>query len=132
VCNNVTVSLCVCCWCVICLVNKTKFITTTLSYNRMFCFSEVHSVMIYGIIFWGNSPHSVNVFKIQKHIIRITSDSCRELFRDLKILSLYSQYIFSLSLFVVENKDQYKSKNSQYKYKIYSMNLHLPTSGLAV
>jgi hypothetical protein len=34
VCNNVTVSVCVCFGDVICLVNKTKFITTTLSYNN--------------------------------------------------------------------------------------------------
>jgi hypothetical protein len=36
-------------------------------------------------------------------------ESCKELFKDLKILPLLSQHIFSLSLFVVKNKDQYKS-----------------------
>jgi hypothetical protein len=28
-------------------------------------------VMIYGIIFWGNSTHSLKIFKIQKRAIRI-------------------------------------------------------------
>jgi len=34
------------------------------------------------------------------------TDSCRPLFRKLNILPIYSQYIFSLSAFVVKNTDQ--------------------------
>jgi hypothetical protein len=57
-----------------------------------------HSVYPYGIIFWGNSPNIINVFRIQKRIIRVimnvkTRDSCRDLFKNLKILPMYSQYI---------------------------------------
>ena len=49
---------------------------------RMICYSYVHSIITYGIIFWGNSPHSAHIFKIQKRIIRIMTksrgrDSCR-------------------------------------------------------
>jgi hypothetical protein len=35
-------------------------------------------------------------------------DSCRQLFKNLKILPLQSQYIFSLLLFVAKNKDLYE------------------------
>jgi len=35
--------------------------------------------------------------------------SCREKLRELKILPLHSQYIFSLLLFVVKNKVLFKS-----------------------
>jgi hypothetical protein len=31
---------------------------------RMIYFSYVHSVITYDIIFWGNSPYSINIFKI--------------------------------------------------------------------
>jgi len=31
-------------------------------------------------------------------------DSCRELLKTMEILPLYSQYIFSLSMYVVKNK----------------------------
>jgi len=31
-------------------------------------------------------------------------DSCRELFKKLEILLLYSQYIFSISIFVIKSK----------------------------
>ena len=62
---------------------------------RMIYFSYVHSVISYGIIFWGNSHHSNSIFKIQKRIIRIITntgsrDSCHQLFKQLQILSLPS------------------------------------------
>ena len=61
-------------------------------------YSYFHSVMTYGIIFWGNSYYSNAIFKLQKRIIRIivglrSRDSCREHFKTLKILPLQSQYI---------------------------------------
>jgi len=71
---------------------------------RMVYFSYVHTVLSYGIIFWGNSHLYIinNVFKILKIIIRIISNSssrdpCRPLFKYLQILSLPSN-IFSLYL----------------------------------
>jgi hypothetical protein len=72
----------------------------------------VHSIMTYGIIFLGNSMHSDHIFKIQKRIIRITMkagniDTCRPLFKALNILPFYSQYIFSISVFIVKNMDKY-------------------------
>jgi hypothetical protein len=33
---------------------------------RMIYFSFVHSIMTYGIIFWGNSSHSIYIFRLQK------------------------------------------------------------------
>jgi len=48
-----------------------------------------HSILSYGIIFWGNTPYSNVIFKMQKKIIRIMTgiknrDSCREYFKKLK------------------------------------------------
>jgi hypothetical protein len=61
--------------------------------------------------FWGNSLHSIKILRIQKNAITITlgckkRTSCRNLFRKLEILSLASQYILSLMLFVVKNKNE--------------------------
>jgi len=44
---------------------------------RMIYFSYAHSVLSYGIIFWGNSHahHTNSIFKIQKRIIRIITNS---------------------------------------------------------
>jgi hypothetical protein len=76
----------------------------SLDVLRTIYFSYAHSVMSYGIIFWGNSHYSDSLFKIQKRMIRIITntarcDSCRQLYKQLKILSLPSQYIFSLLIF---------------------------------
>ena len=38
-------------------------------------------------------------------------ESCRELIEDLKILPLSSQYIFSLLLFIVNNRDHFVSSS---------------------
>jgi hypothetical protein len=76
-------------------VNKNVLI---MIYHSLF-----HSVMNYGIIFWGNSSHNTQVFKMQKEAIRIITgcgnrESCRNLFKELNILPLMSQYILSLHL----------------------------------
>jgi len=33
---------------------------------KMVYFAYIHSIMSYGIIFWGNQPYSDKIFKIQK------------------------------------------------------------------
>jgi len=49
--------------------------------------------MSYGIMFWGNSPHSPVIFKMQKRVIRILMGiGYRESFKELKILTLSLQY----------------------------------------
>ena len=70
----------------------------------------VHSILNYGIIFWGNSSYCRTIFITQKRIVRIimkakARDSCREMFSKLGILTLYSQYIFSTLMFVIRHKD---------------------------
>ena len=72
----------------------------------------MHSIIAYGIIFWGNSSHSNNIFKLQKKAIRIIVNvddrvSCHELFKKLNILPLHCQYILSLLLFVVNTTEEF-------------------------
>jgi len=55
---------------------------------KMVYHSLFHSIMSYGIMFWGNSPHTHIIFKMQKRVLRIIvgagyRDSCRELFKEL-------------------------------------------------
>jgi hypothetical protein len=76
-------------------------------------FSSFHSIISYGIIFGGNTGCSTSLFKIQKRVVRTMmnagkGESCRELFKHLNILPLQSQYILSLSLFVVNNLNMFK------------------------
>jgi hypothetical protein len=95
-------------------------------------YSLFHSVMVYGLIFWGNSTHSTHIFKIQKRAIRTimgrqNRESCRELFKELKILSLKSQYILSLALFIVNNEDNFMINFDQHSIHTRSCsNYYLP------
>jgi hypothetical protein len=75
---------------------------------RMIYFAYIHSVLTSGIIFWGNSSYTIKVFRIQKKVTRIIMrlkkyDSCRNSFKEMKILPLCSQYIYSLMQYVVNN-----------------------------
>ena len=69
--------------------------------------------MTYEIVILGSSSYSINIFRLQKQIIRIIMDarsrgSCTEFFKKLKILPFHSQCIISLLLFVVSDKDYHK------------------------
>jgi hypothetical protein len=62
-------------------------------------YAYAHTIMSYGIVFWGNSTHSDQIFTIQERIVRIimkmgNRNSCCPLFKALNILPFYSQYIF--------------------------------------
>jgi hypothetical protein len=75
--------------------------------------AHFHSVICYGIIFWCNSPHSMEVFRLQKRVIQIicsikNRDSCRDYFKQFKIHPLQSQYLFSILMFVANNINYYK------------------------
>jgi len=43
---------------------------------KMICYSYFHSVMTYDLLFWGNFPDSIQIFRLQIKIIRIMT-GCR-------------------------------------------------------
>jgi hypothetical protein len=104
----------------------------------MVYFSYVHSFLTYGIIFWGNLSYAKSVFKIQRRIIRIMTnsrsrDSCRYLFQVLNILPLQSQYIYSISVFVVINKSLFKTNSDLHNIQTRKeVDLHMPSLKLTL
>jgi hypothetical protein len=97
---------------------------------KIIYFAYFHSIINYGIIFWGNSIESKKVFLAQKEIIRIMTGSspktsCKPLFQSLRILTVYSQYIFSLMKFLLQNQEMFTSNsevhniNTRNKSKLY-------------
>jgi len=103
---------------------------------RIVCFAYIHSIMSYGIILGGIQTYSDKIFKIQKRVIRIITssrmrDSYMELFKKLELLTLYSQYIFSVSIFVVKNKHLFHTNNQTHSiHTRFKTNLHPPTANL--
>jgi hypothetical protein len=82
-------------------------------------YSYFNAIISYGLPFWGNSPHAIKIFRMQKRIVRITMGcksrvSCRNLFRGLEILPFESQYILSLMLFVVKYKNYFTLNSENY------------------
>jgi hypothetical protein len=73
---------------------------------------------------------------MQKRIVRITMGcrknvSCRNLFKKLKVLPLMSQYIFSLMMFVINNKNQFTINSEVHDINSRQhLNLHQPASTL--
>ena len=114
-----------------CYILRILKLTLTPPNLKMIYFAYFHSIMSYGIIFGGNSADNDKIFKLQKRAIRIMTNSnsrtsCHELFKELGILPLCSQYILSLALFVAKNMDDFMHPcNTRY-----NTNLHPPTARL--
>jgi len=119
-----------------CYIIRSLKSIISLENLRMIYISSVHSIISYGIIFWGNSTYSNTIFKLQTRVIRImmnagNRESCHELFKILNILPLYSQYILSLLLFVVKNINMFKSNsvvqsiNTRHCSDLYLSLVHL-------
>jgi hypothetical protein len=77
-------------------------------------FVYVHSIMKYGIIFWGNFPNSKMIFTLQKRTVRTIAglksrNSYRNLLMRLEILPLPCKYTFTVMNSVVNNQDKFSS-----------------------
>jgi hypothetical protein len=91
------------------IIRSAKTYMSTLSLKAIY-YTLIHSLMNYGIVFWGNSSLGATIFRLQKKAIRIREGcgnrvSCRDQFRKFHILPLTSQYLLSLLMFVVQHKD---------------------------
>ena len=94
--------------------------------------------MSYGIIFKRNSLHSSIIFRIQKKAIRIMEGCgnrvlCRNLFKKLQILPLTSQYMLSLLMFIVQNKNLFLTNKENHNIDTRQRNnLYLPQANLTI
>jgi hypothetical protein len=101
-------------------------------------YSYFHSLITYGIILGGNSSNSSHIFWLQKKAVRIITDSrprdsCRELFKHLRILPLQSQYILSLLLFIVDNKNLFHANSEVCSINTrQNFHLHDPQANLTL
>ena len=75
----------------------------------------------YNIILWGQAVNIQQVFINQKRILRLIFDlkrtqSCRNIFKENKILTLASIYIMKCPLYVFKNKDKFKQNLENHQY----------------
>jgi len=89
---------------------------TNVTSNRLIWnayFAYVESKLRYGIIYWGREKKSIQIFQLQKKVIRLITGthkctSCRPIFRKFKILTLTSLYILEMLCFLKKYKGDMK------------------------
>ena len=96
------------------------------------------------ILFWGNSYHSKCIFTIQTRIIRVIMNAnkrnnCCEIFKQLNILPLQSQYIYiyiyilSILIFISKNRDLFISNSEIHGISTsFNSDLHIPSASLTL
>jgi hypothetical protein len=103
----------------------------------MVYYAYFHSLMSFGIIFWGNSPCSIHIFRLQKKITKITNSrnrsSCRNWLKNLKIFTFISQYIFSLLSFDITNTKLWSTNSNIHNRNTrYGSVIHQTISNLSL
>jgi hypothetical protein len=85
----------------------------------------------------GNSSYSKKIFTLQKRIIRIMvgahpRTSCRRLFKKFDILTIPSQYIYSLTSFFIGNQEKFQTNSSLHNITTRNKHhLHRPVANLS-
>jgi hypothetical protein len=103
---------------------------------KLIYFAYFHSLMKYGITFWGNSSDSKKVFTLQtKAVIIIVGTKpqipCSDPFKESQILPLPCKYIFSLLNFVINNLRHFQIKSAKHCVNTTNKhNLQRPTANL--
>ena len=101
-------------------------------------YSYFHSVLKYGVMFWGSSAICGDIFKVQKRAIRIITnkcrrESCRLLFKQLKIWTLFYQYVVSVLVFMTRNMNLFTFNREIHSINTRnSLDIHLQSTSLSV
>ena len=109
---------------------------TNVDTARLVYFSYFHSIMSYGILLWGNAADINSIFILQKRAIRSIYNlgsraTLRELFKEIKILTVASQYIYANILHVYQNLQFYDTNGDVHNINTRNQNnLVLPSCRL--
>lgn len=82
-------------------------------------FANIQSILKYGIVHWGCSSEAKRVFLMQKRVIRAIiglspRDTCRNAFRDLRIMTVPALYVYEVLCYAYENKFKFERSDHQY------------------
>jgi hypothetical protein len=123
--------------CKACFVMRVIKPVMSIETQKIVYYAYFHSLMTYRIIFWGNSS-CMQIFRTQKRVIRVMSglrpkDSCRDAFKEWRILPLQSQYIFSLLIFMVNNMGSYHPTSQIHGFNTRrNFDLYCPQTNLTI
>lgn len=90
-------------------------------------FGHFHSALNFGILFWGDSPECIRIFRKQKNAIRVLCgangrQSCRELFPKEGILTLTGIFIMACVIYVYDHKEILRKNSCHHEYETRTRN----------
>jgi hypothetical protein len=110
-----------------------KSLKNTLSTHMLWNIYYAHfqSRLRYGIILWGGTKYSIKILHIQKKVIRLItglerSKSCRQTFKENRILTVTSLYMLEVVCFIKKYKSNLKHNfaihehNTRSKYDLHT------------
>jgi hypothetical protein len=89
---------------------------------KMVYYAFSHPIKPYGLILGGKQNTQYDCIQTAKTAVRImvgagNRDSCRKIFKSLKILKLASQFIYSLVMFIVNKMELFIENSEMYTTK---------------
>jgi hypothetical protein len=118
------------------LLRKLKMMIT-LPYLMTVYHALFQSHVIYGLVLWGHSPAARDVLLLQKRALRVITSSgnrehCRPIFKELKVLTVFSQYVLNSLVLLKDNVAQYVKREDQHCYNTRrAQDLDVPRSRLS-
>ena len=114
--DNLSTKLSKQCYMLYSLRHSVNFFTLKTIYYAYF-----HSLLHYGIIFWGRSTKSIQIFKLQKRAIRTMMmltrrTSCKQYFKDTGILPFPCIYIYEILVHVKLNLHKFLKNTDIHNY----------------
>lgn len=100
-------------------------------------FAYFHSLMTYGVIFWGMAADAGRIFILQKRAVRYIlglkcRDSCRGKFKELNIMTMVCEFIYQNILYVRQNLDNMTFNKDIHNFNTrHKNNIVLPQTRLA-
>jgi hypothetical protein len=103
----------------VCYIVKMSKNDVSFYVLRNIYFAKFQSLMRYGIILWGGASENTKVLKLQKMVLclmtnKYKTESCRPIFKELKILTV-------ICLFIFESLCFFRKYNI---YQVNNLNLH--------
>ncbi|XP_061717490.1 uncharacterized protein LOC133525217 [Cydia pomonella] len=78
-------------------------------------YATVHSLLTYGVELWARAADAGRAFRMQKRAVRAIAGlpddaSCRELFKEFKIMPLPCEFIYQIALFTHNNLSTFRQR----------------------
>lgn len=111
----------------------------SLNILKIYYYAHVNSILNYCIVCWGNSNRLAELLILQKKIIRTIlfkkiTCSCRNLFKELEILTIPSMYILACAVLIKSNKlnaVRFTDRNISHDLR-HTSNILLPQHNLSL